>query len=133
MIGARRLGDDLLLFLLVRIANDELEHETVELRLGEVIRPLVLDRILRCKNEKRFRQHVRVAAGRDLVFLHRFEERGLRLGWGAVDFVSEDDVREHRALRKAKLLPARAVVFQQFGARDVAGHQIGRELHTRVR
>jgi hypothetical protein len=36
------------------------------------------------------------AADGHLPLLHRFQQRGLRLGRRAVDFVGQDDVREQR-------------------------------------
>ena len=46
------------------------------------------------------------------------EQRGLRLGRGAVDFVGEDDVGEDRALDETELAPAGRLVFlDDLGAR----------------
>ena len=47
-----------------------------------------------------------LAFERDLVLLHHFEQRALRLGGGAVDLVGQQDVREHRAAHDAQLLRA---------------------------
>ena len=43
------------------------------------------------------RQRARLALDRDLVLLHRLEQRALRLRAGAVDLVGEQHLREHRA------------------------------------
>jgi hypothetical protein len=65
------------------------------------------------------------------VFLHRFEQRGLRLGGRAVDFVSQHDVRENRARREHHLAaPCRGVLRNEVGAGDVRRHQVGRELNA---
>jgi len=72
-----------------------------------------------------------IAAGRHLMFLHRFEQRRLRLGRCAVDLVGENHVRKHRPAHESQR-PAAAgfVLLDHFRARDVRGHQVGRELNT---
>ena len=40
----------------------------------------------------------------DLPFIHRFEQRGLRLGRGAIDFIREQHVGEDRASLKFEFL-----------------------------
>ena len=77
---------------------------------------------------------MRLARGRDRVLLHRLEERGLRLGRCAVDLVGEDDIGEDRTVHEAECAVAGCVVLlEQLRARDVAGHEVGRELHARER
>ena len=49
----RSSGDDLLLFLLVRVVDRDVEHEPVELRLGQRVGPFQLDRVLRRQDEER--------------------------------------------------------------------------------
>ena len=65
------------------------------------------------------------ALDRDLTLLHRLEQRRLRLRRGAVDLVGEEEVGEDRPVPELEvgvpLVPDR-------GARDVGGHQVGREL-----
>jgi hypothetical protein len=61
------------------------------------------------------------------ALLHGLEERGLRLGRGAVDFVGEQDVREDRAWLEDEL-PASFRFLQHGIAGDVAGEQVGRKL-----
>src|SRR5207245_2172773 len=107
------------------IADDGLEEEPVELRLGQRIRALVLHRVLRRDDEERMRQHARLALERDLLLLHRLEQRGLRLGGRAVHLVGEHDVREDRALLDPELAGADLVDAR---ADDVARHEVGREL-----
>ncbi|MNP50140.1 hypothetical protein D3C76_1443850 [compost metagenome] len=63
----------------------------------------------------------------DLPFFHGFQQCGLDFGWGAVDFVGEDDVAEQRAR-----LETNAVAFgrllQDLAAGDVRRQQVGGEL-----
>jgi hypothetical protein len=82
---------------LLRIADAELEHEAVDLRLRQRIGALLLDRVLRGEHEERPRQRERLAAQRDLMLLHRLEQRRLDLGRRAVDLVGQHDVGEDRA------------------------------------
>ena len=67
----------------------------------------------------------RLALDRDLALLHRLEQRRLRLGGRAVDFVGEHDVREDRPCAQDERAVAAA---RDVGAGDVGGQQIGREL-----
>src|ERR1039458_5634425 len=69
------------------ISHANPHQETIELRLGQGISAVVLDGILRGENEERLRQRIRVGVDGDLAFVHRFEQGGLRLRSGAVDFV----------------------------------------------
>ena len=108
-----------------RDVDDELQQESVELRLGQRVGALVLDRVLRRGDEERVGQRPRHAVGRDLALLHRLEQRRLRLGRRAVDLVGQHDVREDRSLAELELAGLR-VVHER--ARDVARHEVGREL-----
>ena len=83
-----------------QIIDHHVEHETVELRFGQRIRAFHFDRVLRREHKERFRQRMPHAGRGDLVFLHRFEQRGLRLGRRAVDFVGENHVREDGAFHE---------------------------------
>ena len=102
------------------IVDPQVENEPVELGFGQGIRAFLFNGILRCQNKKRFFEAKGPAAGRDFVFLHSLQQSGLRFGWGAVDFVCQDDVGKQRAFDKAKCFVARGVIFfEDFGARDV--------------
>src|SRR5438034_3626597 len=59
---------------LFRSADVDLEHEAIELRLGQRIRTLLLDRVLGREDEERQREVVGRAARGDPIFLHRSEE-----------------------------------------------------------
>ena len=62
-----------------RVADRHLDGEPVELRLGQRVGALVLDRILGREREERPLQRVRLAVDRHLRLLHRLEQRGLGL------------------------------------------------------
>ena len=83
--------------IVVGIAERGTQQEPVELRLGEAVGALLLDRVLGGDHDERPRHVVRIAVDGDVPLLHHFEHRGLRLRRGAVDLVGKDDVGEHRA------------------------------------
>ena len=113
-----------------RIAEREAHRETVELGLGQRVGALVLDRVLRRHHHERALERVRGAVDRDLALLHALEQRRLRLRRGAVHFVDEEQVREHRP--RLELEAVRALV-EHVDAGDVGREQVGRELEPRER
>ena len=70
-------------------------------------------------------------AGRGhLVFLHGLQQRRLGLGRCSVDLVGQHHIGENRSLHEAERAAAGGEIFlDDLGAGDVAGHEIGRELH----
>ena len=111
-------------------ADAEAEEESVGLRLGERIRSLELYRVLACEDEEGGGQRTRHAHKRDGALLHSLEHRRLRLRRGAVDFVREQDVAEDGAGLEDHLAAAVGGGLQDVRAEDVAGHEVGRELHA---
>jgi len=107
------------------IIDDEFEEEAVGLRLGERVGALLLDRVLRGHDEERAREGVGVAADGDLALLHGFEEGGLDLGGGAVDFVGEDEIGEDGAAVGSEVT---VLGGEDHGADDIAGEEVGGEL-----
>ena len=98
-----------------RIVDLDVEHEAVELGLGQRIGAFLLDRVLRGDREERLGQRIGRLADRHFALLHRLQQRGLGLGRRAVDFVGQQDVGEDRpfdeaeiAAGPARLLPARS-------------------------
>lgn len=110
-----------------RIAHHELEHESVDLRLGQRIGSFLLDRILRCQYEERFRQRIGFAADGDLSLLHGFEQRRLHLRRRAIDLVGKNDVGEDRPLLHHEIAATWAVDHR---AHQVGGQQVGRKLNA---
>ena len=111
-----------------RIPDRDTHQESIELSLGQGIRALVLDRVLGREHDERPLQRMGVPVGRHLLLLHRLEQRCLRLRRGAIDLVGEEEVREHGARLEAE--DGIALVVDR-RARDVRGHQVGRELDAR--
>ena len=121
----QRAEDDLRLVGRVRIVEQDLEHEPVDLGLGQRIRALGFDRVLGGQDEERGRDLEGVVADRDLVLLHDLEQCRLDLGRGAVDLVGEEEVREDGAG-----LDVEAGLVGAVDPRpdEIGGHEIGREL-----
>ena len=92
-----------------RIADADPQQEPVELRLGQRIRALVLDRVLRREDDERRLEQARLALDRHLPLLHRLEQRGLRLRRSSVDLVGEQEVREDRPGPKLEVAELLAV------------------------
>ena len=130
--GARHAARQQPLRLGIGILHADAEHEAVQLRGGQRIGALHVDRILRRQHEERLRQRVAVPHRRDLPLLHGLHQRGLRLRRRAVDLVGEDQVGEDRPGEETEAAAAApGVRDQHFGAGDVGGHQVRRELDAR--
>ena len=69
-------------------------QKTIQLRLGQRKGADLVLGILGGDDEERFRQRHRLTVERDLMFLHRLQQRALRLGRGAVDFIREHQLRK---------------------------------------
>ncbi len=79
---------------------------------------------------KRLRQIVTRAGDGHVLFLHRLKQSRLRTRAGAVDLVGHQKLGEHRTRQEAEAAFAGLAFLEHFGAEDVGGHQIGRELDT---
>ncbi len=86
-----------------RVIDEHLQHEPVDLRLGQRVGPVGLDRVLRRHHQERVGQRVGLAADGDLALLHGLEQRALDLGRGTVDLVGQDQVGEDRTERHLEL------------------------------
>jgi hypothetical protein len=106
----------------------DLEQEAVELRLGQRVRALHLDRVLGGGHEEGLLELEALAEGRDLALLHGLEQRRLRARRGAVDLVGQDHVAEDRPAVEHEAPPAALVLLQDPRPGDVGRHQVGREL-----
>ena len=77
---------------------------------------------------ERLRQIVARAGDRDVLLLHRLQQRRLRARRGAVDFVGHQQLGEDRTGDEAEAALAALAFFQHLGAENVGRHQVGREL-----
>ena len=123
-VAGHPLDDDELLGL-ARVVDDDLHHESVDLRLRQGVRAFGLDRVLRREDEERVRDLVGLAADRHLALLHDLEQRALDLGRRPVDLVGEEQVREHRAQRRPELA---GLLVVDPRADEVGRDEVRREL-----
>lgn len=79
------------------IADNDLEHEAVDLSFGQWISAFLVDGVFSCQNEKRGGQGHCFATEGYLTLLHGLEQGGLDFGRGAIDFIGEDKVGEDGA------------------------------------
>jgi hypothetical protein len=96
------------------------------LRLGQRVGALVLDGVLGRGHQERERQRVGDAVDADLALFHRLEQRRLGLGRRPVDLVGEQKVGEDRTRAEGEVADP-GVEDERAG--EVAGHEVGRELH----
>ena len=101
--------DDRQLLVVLGIADRHLEHEAVDLCLGQRVGPFRLDRVLRRHHEERIRHRVARVPDRDLALLHHLEQGGLHLRRRPVDLVREQEVAEDGAELGVELTLAGAV------------------------
>ncbi len=123
----RMPGEDRDLLVPLGERHIQLEQEPIELRLGQLVGALVLDRVLRGGDDERVGEQPRLAVDADLALLHGLEQCGLSLRWRPVDLVGEEQIGEHGARAELELRGA-CVVDQRAG--DVAGHEVRGELHA---
>jgi hypothetical protein len=104
----------------------------VELRLGQRVGALHLDRVLRCEHEEgRFQPMTRARDG-DAELLHGLEQGALCLRRRAVDLIRQDDVSEDGTGLELETLAPVLLFHDHVGAGDVGRHQVGRELNAAV-
>jgi hypothetical protein len=124
--------DDAVQIFARRIADENLHEKTVELGLGQRVRTLHFDRVLRGHYQERNLELVRGGPAGDGPLLHGFQEGGLGFGGGAVNFVGQDEISKDWAGLKAEGFGAMIVAFDDHAAHDVSGHEIGSELNPRI-
>ena len=73
-------------------------------------------------------QRVGFAIDGDGPLLHGLQQRRLRLGGRAIDFVGQQKGGEHRPAHQREFV---ALEVEDVGAGDVGGHQVRRELDAR--
>ena len=110
-----------------RISHAHLYQKAIQLRFGQRIRAFKLHRVLRRDDSETLTEIVTCAINRDLPFLHRFQQRRLRLGRRTIDLVRQQHIGEQWSGAEFKAPVATA---QHRCAGDVSRHQIGRELYA---
>ena len=111
------------------VADIDEEHEAIELGFWEWVGAFLFDGILGSEDEERFFEGEAMFTGVDLLLLHGLEESGLGFGWGAVNFVGENDIGEDGAFDEFESAATWLIGFlEDFRAGDVTGHEIWGEL-----
>jgi hypothetical protein len=123
----QRPPDDGLLLRRGRIADEHLHHESVDLRLGERIGAVGLDRVLGRHDQERLRDGERFAPDGHLPLLHDLQQRALHLRGRAVDLVGQQQVGEYRPEGHIEL--ARRLVVDPC-TDEVGRHQVRSELDS---
>ena len=112
------------------VGHVDLHQEAVELRLGQRIGTLLLQRVLRRQHVKGRRKVVPLAGDRHVVLLHRLEQGGLGARAGAVDLVGHQQLGEDRSAHELEGPLAVDALLEDLRAEDVGRHEVGRELHA---
>ena len=115
-------GQHLQLVVAIGIAHRDAQQKTVELALGQRVRALEFERVLRGDDHERPRQRIGLAVDRHLAVAHRLQQGALRARRRAVDLVGQHDVAEDRPARVNELARLRV---EDVAAGDVAGQQVG--------
>ena len=89
-------GEDFDFLFRRRIHDADFQQKPVELSFRQRVRAFELNGILRRQHREVVGQRIARAIDGDLPFLHRFEQRRLRARRGAIDFVHQQQVGEHR-------------------------------------
>jgi hypothetical protein len=121
---ARKLQDRVL-GLRRGISDLNVQQEPVELRLGQRIGAVLLDRVLRRHHHEQLGQAEACAPDAHLALFHRLEQRRLHLRRRAIDLVGEHQVAEQRPGAEFERAGLGA---KDLGAGDVGRQQVGREL-----
>ncbi len=108
------------------VAEVHAHAEAIELRLGQGIGTVELDRVLGRDHQEGGGEQVGRPFDRDLAFAHRLEQARLGARRGAIDLVGEEDVGEDRSRLEGEGAVPGAV---DRGADDVGGKQVRGELH----
>ncbi len=112
----------------VRVTERNPHQETVELGFRQRVGAQLVVRVL-CGDDEKWRgQRAGLALHGDLFFLHGLQQRALCLGAGTVDLVGQQNLGEDRPGVEHKSILA---ALEDRHARQVAGHQVGRELDPR--
>ena len=110
------------------IIDLDVEHETVQLRFGQRIGPLLFDRVLCGNHKKGLGKLISCLADRDFSLLHRLQQCGLCFWRGPVDFIGEQNIRKYRAFHKSEFATPGIIFIQHIRASDVRRHQVRRKL-----
>ena len=83
-------ADDFRFLIFLGIIDLYVKHETVLLRLGQLIGAFLFHGVLRSQHKERLLQPVGLAADGDRMLLHGFQQGGLGLWGRAVDLIRQN-------------------------------------------
>ena len=89
----------------------------------------MLNRVLGCHHKERLIKLVRRTANGHAAFLHCFKHGALRLRCGAIDFISQHNLRKERSLAELKVATGWRF-HHDGGAGDIGRHEIRRKLNA---
>ncbi len=112
------------------MAISQLEEEPVELGFRQWIGSFLFDWVLRRHDKERLLKPVDGTAHGDAVLLHGFQQSGLRLRRGSVDFVGQNNLGKQRTGLEAEDALAVNPFTDDVGADDVRWHQVWGELNA---
>ncbi len=118
-------GQQLPFGLGIGVAQVQAEHESVQLRFGQRVGADQIKRILGGDDEERRGQFPAHAIDADLAFGHRFQQGALGLGRCPVQFIDQQQLREHRAGMEAETAIA---AVEHRDADDVGRQQVAGAL-----
>ena len=128
LVTARRRIQHPPLGELIGVIDIDLQQKAVELGLGQRIGTLLLQRVLGRQHMERRGHIIAHPRHRDVMLLHRLQQRRLGLGAGAIDLVSHQQLGKHRPFHEPEAATAAGCFIQHLGANDVRRHQVRCEL-----
>ncbi len=106
-----------------------MEQKAVELCLRQRVGSLLFQRILRGQHDEGRGYQMDFATHGHLPFLHCFEHGSLCFRWRAIDFISEDKIREYWTGKEViGTFVGEGVFLNDLCSGHIAWHQVGSEL-----
>ena len=97
-------ADNLPFLILLRVGDDNLQHESVDLGFRKRVSPLLLYRVLCRHDEEGLRELEGLVADSHLTLLHGLQKGRLDFCRASVDFIGKDEIREDGALVDLEIL-----------------------------
>ena len=111
----------------VRVTHADLDHKAVHLGAGQHLGTGRANGVLGRQHHEGTGQRIGLTVHSDPHFFHGFQQSGLGLAGGTVDFVCQQEVSHDSTGLEHK---AAGLLFIHRVADDIRGHGIGSELDT---
>jgi len=128
--GSGSRQQDLPLRLQFGVGDVNLHKKAVELGLGQRIRALLFQRVLRRQDVKRNRQPMVVTGHGDAMLLHCLQQSRLCTRAGAVNLIGHQKLAKYRPLNESKAAPSHFRFLQNLRTENIGWHQVGCELNA---